>query len=828
MMAFSSKSLWSAFAALVAIAAVGCSAPSNECPAGQKLDAATNACVADLCAGVDCSRTPNTGCDPVSGACKNLCTGVANPPKCTAPAVCVPTTGQCVDLCAGKTCDAGTSCQASTGKCVSLCELAKCSPEEFCDASTQYACQPYCETNKRPTGKPACGAGLKCQKTSGECVGLCTDVNCDYGEGCDPTDGLCRGGVPGSRSVGAACSVDEDCGAGPAVAGQTWECSATALLGPAPGGYCTATCEQTIPCPSGSVCFSGQCLDQCAADSDCRGLPGYRCLPVGWLTGDDTLNGQYACLASPQCTAASCSPAGGDCADDGDCLNGAFCFTEENARTGEYTGFDRGYCLYPMRSSDTCPPNSTPIPLSQTDRDFTVCFKNCTLNEYGLGEPTSCGLGESCLQTQQNSPAGVCWFESCDVDAQCQETACGGAAGTDNCGKGQKCLKADGTEVTGTQEGTCRRPDKCTADADCPKVSSKASKCDTVRGECTVTTEYCEPSIGQCTVDCTVASLLHDATAAGCENLTCPAGQFCNAQTGGKCESGVCPNGTTCSATTKRCERGCTDDAACGENGVCESGTCVARCTKHNEANVCGAGKVCRNDGRGRDGHCADKCTATNGVCGADQRCEASTGRCLNRCDDPVAPTACAASFYCDGGASGDGTCKAFCTETSCTGGTFCQVSTGRCRPACKNDPSVCGAEECNVDAANPATSICGVSCQFDTECGLSVDNTALNCLDVAGITPAVKRCQRPACTVANEATVCGAAKLCQTSTGKCLADCANDASICGAEKCNVDGATGKGRCGKECADSTQCGQDPSGAALTCQPVSGSTIQRCQ
>lgn len=724
------RTLWGALAMAVAVFAAGCSGSKCEgvtCSSSQTCSEDTGECVAvGLCAGVDCSKIPNTGCDPASGACKNLCTQIANAPKCTLPQVCVPTTGLCSDLCAGVACgDATTSCNPLNGKCEAKCKPATCTPEQTCEPTTG-ACSNKCETDKKPAGKPECASGLKCKKTTGECVTLCDGVTCPYAQWCDDSTGLCKGGVAPAGRPGAACTSAADCGITGSPEGQTFDCL-TDFQGAItfPGGYCTATCSGTQACPQGSTCLGSLgCIDECTKDSDCRNAPQYRCLPLG--------QSKYGCFPAAQCTKADqteCAGVGGDCASDEDCISGATCETEmaTDQQTGktEYTGWDNGYCLWLKRKGDRCPAGSTSVPASQTDRNFEICLKDCPLEAnaigQGLGTPAGCGLGESCLQLDQNNPtAGVCYQESCDTNTDCQMAACTAATATDVCGKNQTCTN-----------GFCKTADFCNTDAECPKLTETLnSKCDTVNHECFKT--YCEPSLGQCLVDCTLVDALGD-TDGTCAGVTCDTGSLCSKAAGGKCISAVCPSGTTCNAQTRQCDRTCRTDLNCGTNAVCEGGFCVATCTVHNEAKVCGASKVC-----GTNGHCQAKCAA-DADCGTEGLCNATTGRCTQKCNATVAPTACAATDLC----GDDGRCTA-------------------------------------------------------------------------------------KCTMANEGTVCGASKFCQTSTGKCLANCATDATICGAEKCSVDTATNTGYCGFECNTNSNCGVAPGGQTLTCQAVAGSNVKRCQ
>jgi hypothetical protein len=670
----------------------------------------------------------NTGCDPATGTCKNLCTGVANKPQCALPEVCDPTSGGCVNRCEGVSCPAQQACNPQNGQCASKCSLANCKATESCDADTG-ACSAKCESASKPAGKDACASGQKCKATTGECVGLCDEVACAYAMWCDDTTGKCVGGAAPAGRTGAACATSEDCSTSGLAADQGVECL-TDFRGAIqfPEGYCAASCDAGLVCPQGASCLQGiGCLDQCTKSSDCRA--GYHCTPLG--------EGEYACFPSSQCKSsnpAECASVGGDCASDEDCLSGANCIAEQSpvtnpqtgAQTGEFefSGFEKGYCIYTMRSSDTCPSGSTGVAVDQNDPNFFYCLASCNIGQMG------CGLGESCLQVDQNSTAGVCWQAQCSATSECQTAACT-QQDTSSCGKGQTCTA-----------GFCRTVDTCTTDADCPAISQDGSikaACDTDKGECRMAA-YCDGSLGTCTLDCTVADVFSETTGA-CAAKPCKAGFVCTNDAtvaeGYKCEdAGICAAGTVCNGVTRQCDRACKRDAQCGENAVCEDELCTAACTANNEKVVCdGATEVC-----GLTGHCVSKC-AGDLDCGDGFYCQVDSGRCLQRCD---AGATCKDAEYCDA----DGRCALKCTALNelsvCGQSLYCQTSTGQCVADCRTDEAICGAEACSVSGlSTPPTAddlgICGLECVSDAGCGKTPGGDTLKCLPAG----TVKRCQK-------------------------------------------------------------------------------------
>jgi cysteine-rich repeat protein len=609
--------------------------------------------------------------------------------------------GQTFTCRAGLTCDPVTSrCQASVGNCESL---------------------------TKPVGRPACGASQKCQSATGECVPLCDGVVCAYAAWCDDATGNCESGPPPAGRTGAACQTVDDCSKTGLAADQGVDCR-TDLGGlQFPGGYCLASCDGGFACRQGASCLGGLgCLDQCTRSSDCRA--GYRCTPVG--------SGEYACFPSSQCKssdAAECVPVGGDCAADEDCRSGANCVTEQRPVTNaqgeqtgefEFSGFERGYCIYTMRSSDQCPAGSTGVAVDPNDPNLYYCLSSCIVGELG------CGLGESCRQISQTSAQGVCWQSQCFATSECQTATCT-HQDISRCGKGQAC--------TG---GFCRMVDKCTSDADCPAISQDGSihaACDTDRGECRMAA-YCDGSLGSCTVDCTVADVFSE-TFGACAGSPCQAGFICmndaTAPGGYQCQdAGVCAAGTVCNAVTRQCDRACAMDRHCGNNAICEAGICTAACTPNNEKVVCDpATEVC-----GSAGHCVAKCTA-NVDCLDGFDCQTDSGRCLRRCD---AGASCKDTEYCNAGRC-TLKCNALNELRVCGTSLFCRTSTGQCLADCRTDETLCGAEACNVSGLDTISTaddlgICGRECVSDAECDRTPGGETLKCLTAGG----VKRCQRP------------------------------------------------------------------------------------
>lgn len=751
MFRFNATGLMAALVLAVAGLSGGCITPENpcsdvECDEGESCNRRTGVCEPDEGCTADSECDATETCETSTGRCLTRCESESKPrggSECSATQKCVPTTGECVAKCAGVTCDASQKCIETTGECSAKCESAT-----------------------KPLGKPECGSQEKCEAATGECVSKCKDLRCPFGQWCDPSGtAKCTGGKAPDGFPGTACGDDSECNVPGQPLTQSFECM-TALGGgfQLPGGYCVASCTTASDCPYGSTCISelGACFAQCTKDSDC-GRTNYRCQNIGGSYG-------FACFPAEECTKGdACAPVGGDCDADSDCISGALCIEEMSApRTAgaapEYSGFDGGYCLWVKRATDPyCPPGSVSVPVDNT---VHYCMKGCT-----VGDIEACSQGETCLQLQANSSAGVCWSSQCSADTDCQRAACT-ATDVRQCGRGQKCEQI----VNG--RGTCATRDTCTTDNDC-RTSSGVQLGECVAGLCVDT--FCDPVVGQCKYDCRLSP------------------------------TEICGTEATCNEDSGACEFGCIDDTACGPNGVCAGGTCLARCTIHNEKDVCPVDAPACNLATGK---CQPKCTA--GSCGDGEVCETKAGRCLPRCDLAGSP-ACGGTKICN---DFTGLCQENCAgkESSVcdplnsvkASRTYCQSSTGKCLPDCESNPSICGSEACSIDDST-AVGRCGRSCTSAAQaCGrgpayerLRCDTTAKRCVvaTCAGdvTCPANSTCREATCFNVCTGTsdkllpgYCATDFYCpagsnQTCARRC--DAASNPSDCGEdETCNASG----------------------------------------
>ena len=212
----------------------------------------------------------------------------------------------------------------------------------------------------------------------------------------------------------------------------------------------------------------------------------------------------------------------------------------------------------------------------------------------------------------------------------------------------------------------------CSARADCPGrlgcVEGFCGRCN-LDSHCAITEvcnpfdQLCDPYIGD---ECRL-------------NQECPLGSFC---VQGECQTadevvqcsndGDCAGGERCDQINLVCveDLGCETGEDCAAGEVCNPAThkCERACTPQTQAQVCGFGLVCDQQGRCVECYRDDQC-------GIGQRCNPDTSRC-----------------------EGENTCY---TDRDCPDGQVCNLQTSQCTVP---PPDCLSHEDC------PAGTLCDIS----------------------------------------------------------------------------------------------------------------------
>jgi hypothetical protein len=186
------------------------------------------------------------------------------------------------------------------------------------------------------------------------------ETTCTTGAGNNGGSGGQGGGTPGTAAIGAHCKTHGECADG--------ICLAEELTGWGTG-YCTASCNEFLPCPEGSMCITGApafgtfCLTECdpaGSGADCQSAQscydlgdGVTGLCVGGCTtaadcpdmgNCDTANGVCACVSNAGC------PTLGNCEPDGLCYVPEICNNQLD---------DEGDGLMDCEDADDCGTDAT-------------------------------------------------------------------------------------------------------------------------------------------------------------------------------------------------------------------------------------------------------------------------------------------------------------------------------------------------------------------------------------------------------------------------------------------------------------------------------------
>lgn len=247
-------------------------------------------------------------------------------------------------------------------------------------------------------------------------------------------------------------------------------------------------------------------------------------------------------------------------------------------------------------SDFNCVPNSPCADGTICDVASGLCLPACF--EGGCAEGDTCTSSGFCVED-----ACAARETPCERGTVCHLGNCVGPCENVECPIGQQCV--GGACIDPCQGVVCPSTQICIADQPgATTLCGPGCTCSEATITCP-TGDVCDTRTGSETVGECVDS--------GCENVTCPAGEFCaNGTCRSRCDLGIdhvaCPRGQACVAgncVVDRCA-----NVLCDSTTVCRDGSCVDRCMGVS----CPVGQICTN------GTCAaDPCASV--MCGANQRC---------------------------------------------------------------------------------------------------------------------------------------------------------------------------------------------------------------
>jgi hypothetical protein len=766
--------------------ATGCGActADNQCGAG-------HLCESGLCVTGQCHD--NSQC-AASQTCQNRqCTTCQSDAQCSSGhlclgAQCVPgdcrTKGDCAaaDACLNNLCGAcGSTADCGAGQvcdpALHACTAGNCNVGADCATAGQVCVGHSCS---------GCGTGVACPAGNVCSLGLCTPGNCLLAQDCPVAGEVCS-----NHSCGP-CGKSADCGqsglvcvSGSCTAGQCLvdgDCATGQLCN---GSHQCVACSGNAQCNqgvnSGRVCAGGLCqTGTCAQPSDCvtSGVyNGKACIGLNCAAcaGDVQCPAGRLCLGGA-CTLATCRTKL-DCSAAQACVNNQCGACNSTADCG-----GAGVCDPALRQ---CVPGNCNTAADCTASGFTgeVCVnKVCT----ACGASVACAAGQVCA-------SGACVTGNCTPQTGCANGQVCSNNSCVACGKNADCLASNLVCIA----GACT-PGNCAVASDCPtagQLCSASHQCSACTADAQCPGGGTTPPSGVCVLglcktgnchslaDCAAINGGFCSSSNSCipctQKTDCGAsGYVCNA---GTCTPGNCAQESDCAAG-QLCSAShfcvaCTGNAQCGTNRVCSSGLCQpGNCATTADCAAGFPGEVCSNLTCSlctADSQCAlgnicisGKCTAGNCHSAADcsggkQLCNTTSHLCYG-CDSTTLTGGCPAGDICDvNGLCQAGNCKqsADCQTTGAYNGQICQSYA--CGPCSAQTQAQCA----------PGFQLCSGSQCVAGNCLTNSDCTSVG-------QPFCDQSQHlcKACSISAQCGAPSSGKVCNTSTGACVAgQCGTD-----------------------------------------------------
>ncbi len=393
-------------------------------------------------------------------------------------------------------------------------------------ASCMKTCQPAGSQGKPCTRFGTCDTGLRCELTTGICVGPAA-VGGDCTSGANQCDATSYCDLALTRKCVALPTAGQTCRGGLPRCTNGFYCSNTT---------CQARLAQGVTCPAAAdSCQTALFCDTTKVPTSCQP----RAQVGGTCTGD-------GCAAGLRCIRGSCATprmAGGTCATSSDCAPGLSC--DDVLRSCQAFNFE-------VAAGETCTDDVRSCDTDLSCRGFAVN------PDGGVGTVGRCvvpKVGDACT----SNTSGECPRAAfCNVPVGTATGSCVAATNRSPCSYGDNCRVGDyceGALCTAQKAAgaACASSGACVSPLKCIAMTPGSSVCG---------------NAGDIGANCAASSACRFP-------LTCVSGLCAHAgATGEKCyDSSVCLTGT-CSRDAGTCDAPTPNGGLCKQNTECASGQC--------------------------------------------------------------------------------------------------------------------------------------------------------------------------------------------------------------------------------------------------------------